>query len=84
MRADITNVDLGRLLELAPSYVSRIRSNERKPSISILMRIATELDWDLSEQGRAVVDDTYGVEFEKKLVEFYGEDKNATAVEPPA
>lgn len=41
--AGMSQKELARILEIAPSYLSRLEADEREPSISLLRRLANEL-----------------------------------------
>lgn len=52
MGATITNRELGELIGLTHSSVSRIRSGHRWPSIDAMRRIEAVLGWKVDEQIR--------------------------------
>lgn len=80
MKAAISNVDIAKHLRLAHSYVSRIRSGDRVPSIAIMMKIEMWLEWAIGDQAVVRENGTYAAEFEKKLIGKFGEsDDEATA-----
>lgn len=86
MRAKITNVEVGKLIGVGHTMVSRIRSGDRLPSRTLLYRIAVEFNWDMFEQMSAIEAKTYHEQFEAKLIALYGreEDDEATAEGAPA
>lgn len=74
MRAAVTNVQVGKDIDLDHTTVSRIRSGDRLPSLNAMIRIETRYRWKLHIQARARLAGRYAEAFEKALVYEYGED----------
>lgn len=72
MRAAITNVALGELIDLSHATVSRIRSGDRLPSVEVMAKIKDELGWSLDDQVSARLARRYVERFEEILVRRYG------------
>lgn len=41
--------ELSRVIEVSQSYISRIESGKRKPSVKVLSKLAIELDLDIKD-----------------------------------
>ncbi|MFY0516197.1 helix-turn-helix domain-containing protein [Lysinibacillus sp. UGB7] len=41
--------ELSRVIEVSQSYISRIESGKRKPSVTVLSKLAIELDLDIKD-----------------------------------
>lgn len=65
----MTNAAVGELIGLTHAGVSRIRSGERLPSITVMQAIAEHFSWDLSAQAvtRAKGGKRYSEEFERAI-----------------
>ena len=46
---DLTQDEIAARLEIAPSYVSRLENNVKKPSVEMLFRVADALDVPVGE-----------------------------------
>jgi transcriptional regulator with XRE-family HTH domain len=46
----MTNEEIGKLIGLSHSGVSRLRRGERLPSIDVMVAIATHFDWSVADQ----------------------------------
>lgn len=69
--ATLTNKDLGVLIGLTHSSVSRIRSGHRLPSPDAMLRIEECLGWPVADQVRArTPEGKYAKEFERVISEY--------------
>lgn len=68
----VTNRRIGQDIGMGHSGVSRIRSGERLPSVTVMSRIARVYKWQLEDQVRARLDNRYAEEWERVLREYYG------------
>lgn len=48
----MTNEEIGKLIGLTHSAVSRLRRGERLPSIEVMVAIAKHFDWSVADQVR--------------------------------
>lgn len=71
VRAQVTNQKVAEDLGITHSMVSRIRSGDREPSLSLMMQIAQLFGWSLDSQATAISNDRYGEEFEWELKDHY-------------
>lgn len=78
-RAAITNPQVGELIGMTFTGVSRIRSGARRPSLHIMLRIRDVFGWDMNEQANARRSGNYHEQFEKVLIGIYGDSEHATA-----
>lgn len=51
---------------------SRLRSGDRHPSVTLMLRIQNELGWTIGRQARAMLDGKFGKAFEEVLCEKFG------------
>lgn len=72
-RAKITNKEVGEILKIDHTTVSRYRSGDRVPSLGIMLDIATEFNWDLTLQAISKKADAWHDGFEAALSTMYGE-----------
>jgi transcriptional regulator with XRE-family HTH domain len=63
----MTNQEVGELIGLSHSAVSRIRRGERNPSFDVMMKIDQKFDWPLEQQIVAKVEGYYATYFEGRL-----------------
>lgn len=61
----VTNQELGELIGLSHSSVSRLRSGERGTSTTVMLQIEKVLKWDLHDQIQRRDDGTYAQELER-------------------
>lgn len=69
-RSSMSNPQVADLLGVHYTYVSRLRSGRRLPSISTMAKIKELFDWDYESQVKAVLSDDFHVEFEKRLASY--------------
>jgi transcriptional regulator with XRE-family HTH domain len=67
-----TNPEVGKLVGLSYSGVSRIRSGDRYPSLQVMRKIAAAYSWPVSEQLDLIPDNkkpgtAYALEFERRI-----------------
>jgi transcriptional regulator with XRE-family HTH domain len=67
MAASPTNEELAELLEVSHATVSRIRSGDRLPSLAVMDRIRTLLNWSLDDQADARTRGVYHEQFCKRV-----------------
>lgn len=84
MRANITNKEIGKTLDLDHTTVSRYRSGDRIPSLEIMLKIATEYNWDLTLQALSKKADLWHEGFEAALATLHGEVEDGASEEAPA
>jgi len=60
----VTNQELGELIGLSHSSVSRLRSGERGTSTTVMLRVEEALGWDLHDQIKSRDDGTYASKLE--------------------
>ena len=83
--AAITNVQVGALIEMGHTGVSRIRSGDRLPSVDKMIDIEVALDWPVSEQVAARTPrGKYAQEFERHLARKFGKVVDDVRVSPTA
>lgn len=70
--ADVTNREVGEVLGVTHSMISRIRSGSRKPSLALMTRIEYEFHWSVQSQAHNLILGTYESEFEQVLSREYG------------
>lgn len=70
-RSPVTNERVGEDLGISHSMVSRIRSGDRTPSLTVMLKMHEEWDWPLPEQALARTLGKYAEEFEARLVKRY-------------
>ena len=70
-RALVTNQRVAEDLGITHSAVSRIRSNDREPSLNLMMRITALTGWGLNSQAMAIAAGNYGSMFESILADHY-------------
>lgn len=66
----LTNVEIGRLIGLDHTSVSRLRRGERRCSIAVMVRIEDQFGWPVRDQFAAMADGTFEPEFERRTAEF--------------
>lgn len=66
----MTNIEVGNLLDLTHSTVSKLRNGTRSPSIDTMLRVATAMHWPISEQLTAKIDDTYHIYLEHRIKDY--------------
>ena len=64
----VTNGELGVLMGLSHSSVSRLRSGERGTSTTVMLTVEKELGWDLHDQIQRRDDGTYAEELERRAL----------------
>lgn len=64
MAERLSNIKLGDMLGLSHASVSRIRSGDRLPSLTVMMEIAKLTKWSLDDQAIAREDGTYAEKFD--------------------
>lgn len=86
MRAKVSNVDVGEVLDVAHTTVSRYRSGDRIPSLDVMLKIAEEYNWDLTLQALSKKVGRWHEGFEAALATVHGEegDESAGAEGTPA
>lgn len=67
-----THPEVGKLIGLSYSAVSRIRSGDRYPSLAVMRKIAAAYSWPLAEQLDLIPDNkrpgmAYAQEFERRI-----------------
>jgi len=55
----MTNREVGELVGLTHSTISKYRSGTRTPSLDVMVKISSALDWPLEQQITAVLEDVY-------------------------
>lgn len=68
--ARLTNVELGKVLGLDHSSISRLRRGERGASIDVMLRIEDLWRWTVRDQRAALKSGTYGLKFEANAAEW--------------
>lgn len=60
--------DLATQLGVSVSMVSRLRSGQRRPSLSLILKIRDALNWPVEEQAMVLAESTtaYGFEFSRR------------------
>lgn len=71
MRASVTNERVARDLGVTHSAVSRIRSGDRTPGMTVLYNIGILLRWSLDDQAEACRTGRYAQELEERLAKHY-------------
>jgi transcriptional regulator with XRE-family HTH domain len=66
----VSNQELGELIGLSHSSVSRLRSGERGTSVEVMLKIERLLQWDLHDQIKRRDDGTYADKLERLLTEW--------------
>ena len=70
-RSLVTNQKVADDLGITHSAVSRIRSGDRFPSLTLIMKIEGLLHWSMADQARRLGSPAYAVEFENRLAHHY-------------
>ncbi len=70
-RSQVTNQKVAEELLVTHSAVSRIRSGDRFPGLTLIQRIANLFGWSVDEQVRLIGSPSYAEEFEKVLIRRY-------------
>lgn len=70
-RSQVTNQRVADDLEITHSSVSRIRSGDRFPSLTLIKKIEHTLGWSLTEQVALLGSVKYAEKFEEVLVRRY-------------
>lgn len=71
MKASVTNQRVADDLGITHSAVSRIRSGDRRPSLTVMLTIHERFDWSLDRQALAWSLGEYAAGFEAVLAEHY-------------
>lgn len=83
--AAITNVQVGALIGMGHTGVSRIRSGDRLPSVEKMVDIETAIEWPVSEQVAARTPrGKYAEQFEEHLARKFGKVVDDVRVDAPA
>lgn len=72
VESSVTNEEVGKLLGLSHSMVSRLRSGNRGASFDTMMSIERKLGWMVEAQVRSRAAGRWGLDFEAELVRKYG------------
>lgn len=72
IRSAATNAEVGLLIGLDHTSISRLRSGTRRPSLTVMSAMSDHFDWSLDDQALALRNGCYHVEFEKILIHKYG------------
>lgn len=73
MRANVTNQQVAKDLGISHSMVSRLRAGKRHPSVELMGRINSRLQWKFTAQMKVYGTPEYAAGFERALVRQYGE-----------
>jgi transcriptional regulator with XRE-family HTH domain len=66
----MTNQEVGELIGLSHSAVSRIRSGQRFPGLNVMLTISQQFDWPLDDQMQARRHSVnYAAEFDRRVNE---------------
>lgn len=74
VKSTVTNEQVGKMLHLSHSMVSRLRSNDRNPSFETMVEIERKFGWMMESQIRSRTAGRWGVEFEEVLVRKFDPD----------
>lgn len=66
----VTNQEIGELVGLSHSSVSRLRSGERGTSTTVMLQIEKVYGWDLHDQIKRRDDGSYAAELERRALEW--------------
>lgn len=80
----LSNIEVGRLVDLSHVQVSRIRSGLRLPGVETMIRICQVFDWSMDDQASARTREKYGPEFEEALARYASRRVTATTPEERA
>lgn len=70
--AAVTNMEVGTLIDMGYTGISRLRSGDRNPSIAAMLRIERAFGWSLVDQVHARERGEFGKAFEQTLINRYG------------
>lgn len=73
----VSNQELGELIGLSHSSVSRLRSGERGTSVQVMLKIEDVLGWDLHDQIAQRDKGKYAAKLERLLVEWKKREQRA-------
>jgi len=63
----MSNPEVAALLHLDFTFVSRLRTGQRQPSITTLAKVREIFGWSIDEQVDAILADDYHIQFESQI-----------------
>lgn len=66
----MTNPQFAELIGMHFTFASRLRTGQRKPSLSTMVKISSLFDWSLDDQAKAMGRDNWHILLEQRIDQY--------------